>query len=157
MHGSTVNQAIIVLFKPLFSRRLRYAAELEFVSKNIVLVVEDEPLVVRMVTVALSTAGFRAAVAENGAVGLDVYRDLRDQICLVLADVLMPVLDGVAMSDRLREFDPGLPILLMTGYSQHDLVREAQARFPLIRKPFLPADLIRRVRALLADELSAVG
>jgi len=39
--------------------------------KNIILVVEDEPIIVRMATVALSTVGFRAAVAENGVAGLE--------------------------------------------------------------------------------------
>ena len=119
------------------------------IPKSVVLVVEDEPLVVRMVTVALSMVGFRAAVAENGAAGLETYAAMRDEICLVLADVMMPVCSGVELADKIREIDPGVPIVLMSGYSDHDLVQDAQKRYPFVRKPFLPEELIRKVRTTL--------
>ena len=118
---------------------------------------EDEPLVVRVVTMGLSVAGFRAAVAENGAVALEIYRELREEICIVLADVLMPAVTGVQLADRIREVDPEMPILLMTGYSDHELVNEAQKRYPVLRKPFLHADLIRRIRSVLDAGQSAMG
>jgi DNA-binding NtrC family response regulator len=102
-----------------------------------------------MVTVALSMVGFRAAVAENGAAGLEAYASLRDQICLVLSDVMMPICSGVELANKVREIDPAVPILLMSGYSDHDLVREAQKRYPFIRKPFLPEELIRKIRTTL--------
>ena len=125
--------------------------------KNIVLVVEDEPLVVRMTTMALSMAGFRAAVAENGQAGFEMFDALRDEVCLVLSDVMMPVCNGVEMADRIRELDAGIPILLMSGYSDHELVRDAQDRYPVVRKPFLPADLVRRIRSCMAEASSAAG
>lgn len=114
--------------------------------------VDDEPMVVRVVTTALSLAGFRAAVAENGAAGLDAYLKRRDEICLVLADIMMPVTTGVEMADKIRKLNPGVPILLMSGYSDQELACEAQRRYPLIRKPFLAADLIRKIQAMLAVE-----
>jgi CheY-like chemotaxis protein len=119
--------------------------------KNIVLVVEDEHLVVRMVTMALSMAGYRAAVAENGQVGYEAFVTLRDEICLVLSDVMMPVCNGLEMADRIRQLAPHIPIMMISGYSDHELVRNAEERYAVIRKPFLPADLIRRMRAVLAE------
>ena len=104
---------------------------------------------------ALSMAGFRAAVAENGQAGLEMFDALRDEVCLVLSDVMMPVCNGVEMADRIRELDTGIPILLMSGYSDHALVRDAQVRYPVVRKPFLPADLVRRIRSCMAEESSA--
>jgi two-component system cell cycle sensor histidine kinase/response regulator CckA len=111
--------------------------------------VEDEQLVVRMVTVALSLVGFRAAVAENGATGLETYAAMREDICLVLSDVMMPVSTGVEMADKIRELNPAVPILLMSGYSNHELVRDAQTRYPFVRKPFLADELIRKIRMTL--------
>jgi two-component system C4-dicarboxylate transport response regulator DctD len=73
----------------------------------------------------------------------------RDEICLVLADVMMPVRNGLEMADRIRELDPQIPILLVTGYSDHALVSEAQTRYTVIRKPFLPTDLITRVQTAI--------
>jgi DNA-binding response OmpR family regulator len=120
------------------------------------LVVEDESIVVRMITMALSMAGFRASVAENGDKGYDQFLAHRDEICMVLADVMMPVRNGLEMADRIRGLAPDLPILLLTGYSDHALVSEAQTRYTVIRKPFLPTDLIARVQAAL-DKASQKG
>jgi DNA-binding response OmpR family regulator len=134
-----------------------YAARLAQSIKNIVLVVEDEHLVVRMVTMALSMAGYRAAVAENGQVGYEAFVTLRDEICLVLTDVLMPVCNGLEMADRIRALDPKVPILMITGYSDHEMVRTAESRYTVMRKPFLPADLIRRMKSQMQESDSATS
>jgi DNA-binding NtrC family response regulator len=120
--------------------------------KNIVLVVEDEPLVIRVVTVALSLVGFRAAVAENGVSGLETFASMRNEICLVLSDVRMPISSGVEMADKICELAPGARILLMSGYSDDELVREAQRRYAFIRKPFLADELIRKIRFTLGKD-----
>jgi DNA-binding NtrC family response regulator len=118
--------------------------------KNIVLVVDDEQTILRLATTAVAAAGFRAAVAENGAVGLECYVKLKDEICLVLADVLMPYMNGVEMAERILEIDTNAKILLMPGYS--DTVPQTQGStpaFPFIRKPFLSADLIQKIRSVI--------
>lgn len=125
---------------------------LQISPKNIILVVEDEPIIVRMATVALSTVGFRAAVAENGVAGLETYAAMKDEICLILSDIMMPISTGVEMADKIREMDPNAKILLMSGYSDHELVKEAQNRYPFIRKPFLPDELIRKMRFVLGPD-----
>jgi two-component system cell cycle sensor histidine kinase/response regulator CckA len=120
--------------------------------KNIILVVEDEPIIVRMATVALSTVGFRAAVAENGVAGLECYVAMKDEICLVLSDIMMPISTGVELADKIREREPDAKILLMSGYSDNELVKDAQNRYPFIRKPFLPDELIRKIRFVLGPD-----
>jgi CheY-like chemotaxis protein len=102
-----------------------------------------------MVTVALSMVGFRAAVAENGASGLETFDSMRNDICLVLADVMMPISTGVELADKIRQLGYDVPILLMSGYSDHELVRDAQQRYSFVRKPFLPEELIRKIRTML--------
>jgi two-component system cell cycle sensor histidine kinase/response regulator CckA len=124
--------------------------------KNIVLVVDDEQIILRLATTAIAEAGFRAAVAENGVAGLECYLKLKDEICLVLADVLMPWVDGIEMAERILEIEPNAKIVLMSGYS--DAVLQTQKRnpaLPFIRKPFLSADLVQKIRSVIGAAAAA--
>jgi len=118
-------------------------------GKNLVMVADDEGSIARMVTTILSGAGFRAVVVRNGNEGVRTYRELQQEICLVLSDVVMPNGGGLEMAQRILEFDPKAKILFMSGYSDAALEVKAQKKFPFIRKPFLPDDLVRKIREVL--------
>jgi DNA-binding NtrC family response regulator len=124
-------------------------------SKNLVLIVDDETMVLRSTSATLSHASFQVEVASDGAEALEMFRRFRDEICLVLADVVMPGMGGIEMADKILESNPGTKILLMSGYSEVALEVLARKRFPFIRKPFLPADLMRRIRKLLGQAAAA--
>ena len=74
--------------------------------KDIILCVDDEPIVLRICTKAVALAGFRPIVAENGAAGLEVFTELKDEICLVLADIVLPGVNGLAMAECILEIAP---------------------------------------------------
>jgi two-component system cell cycle sensor histidine kinase/response regulator CckA len=118
-------------------------------GKNLVLVADDEGTIVRMATTILSGAGFRAVVVSGGNEGVRTYREFQQEICLVLADVVMPDGGGLEIAQAILELDPKAKILFMSGYSDAALEVKAQKRFPFIRKPFLPDDLIRKIREVL--------
>jgi|SRR5579871_1512290 len=118
--------------------------------KDVVLVVDDEMEVRRAVTLALSEAGFTAEIAENGKQGLGLFLQKQERICLVISDVVMPVLDGIRMAEKIAEIDPNVKILFMTSYSEAELRVLARTRYPLVRKPLLPADLTAAIERLLA-------
>jgi two-component system cell cycle sensor histidine kinase/response regulator CckA len=103
------------------------------------------------VQVVLSEAGFRVALAENGVEGVEVFRQRRDEICLVLTDVLMPVMNGLEMAERIQEIDPQVKILVMSGYGESVLGLQSRSRFPFIHKPFINAVLIDRIRSLVGN------
>jgi two-component system cell cycle sensor histidine kinase/response regulator CckA len=125
-------------------------------KKNIILVVDDEQIILRLATTAIAEAGFRAAVAENGAAGVECYLKLKDEICLVLADVLMPWVNGIEMAERILEVDTTAKIVLMSGYSDAVLPAPGLHRaLPFIRKPFLSADLIQKIRSVLGAAVGA--
>ena len=124
--------------------------------RDIVLCVDDEPIVLRGCSVALTQAGFRVAVAENGAAGLDTFLELRDEICLVLSDIVMPAVDGLQMAEAILQIAPGTKILLMTGYGDSAILH-SRDRFELIRKPFIHSVLIDRVRSLAGDNGTAAA
>ena len=94
-------------------------------------------------------AGFRAVVAPNGEEGLAAFLEHENEICLVLADIVMPVMGGVEMASRIREHQPEAKVVLMTGYSD-DIVEGAEkGGYLVMRKPFLPEALLAQVRSSL--------
>jgi two-component system cell cycle sensor histidine kinase/response regulator CckA len=118
-------------------------------SGSLILVVDDEPIVLRAVTGALAVAGFRVMVAENGAAGLEAFMSSADEVALVLADVVMPFMSGIEMAERIREIQPNAKIVFMSGYSEAVVLRDRGMKVPLLRKPFLNEDVVRVVRANL--------
>jgi CheY-like chemotaxis protein len=120
----------------------------DMVPGNLILCVDDEPTLLRTFPIGLGRAGFRVAVAENGAAGLEAFARLKDEVCLVLADIIMPVMNGVEMADRILRLKPETKILLMSAYGDEVTGRRVRKRFPFIRKPFQYATLIERIRSI---------
>jgi CheY-like chemotaxis protein len=116
---------------------------------KLILVVDDEPSSLRDVTSTLALAGFRAIVAENGAAGLEVFFAHANEIALVLTDIVMPVMDGITMADRIKKARPDACVLLMTAYSDGIIGITGDTDFPLIRKPYLPHHLVGAINAQL--------
>jgi DNA-binding response OmpR family regulator len=118
---------------------------------RLVLVVDDEPAILRAVTAVLAMAGFRAIVAENGAAGLNAFLAFPDEIDLVLSDIIMPVMDGTAMAVAIRKAHPNARILLMTGYAdQRERAHGLNALIhDVISKPFT----LSQIRAAVNDAL----
>src|SRR5262245_45290818 len=90
----------------------------------------------------LASAGFRVVVAENGAAGLDTFESINEEICLVIADVIMPGLSGLEMVAAIRAISRDVKIMLISGYADSVIVLPGIHEFPLIRKPFLIQDLV---------------
>lgn len=118
-------------------------------SKGVILVVDDEPIVLRLASAVLAEAGFRPAVAENAAEGYEKYLAIRPDVSLVLLDVVMPGGNGLELAERIRQLDPAVKILVMSGYSDMQLEVQARKRYPFIRKPFLGVDLLNRAAEVL--------
>jgi two-component system, OmpR family, response regulator MprA len=114
-----------------------------------VLVVDDEPAVRAAVTRALTLDGYEVVAAEDGLGALGAVRRERPE--LVVLDVLMPELDGIAVCRRLRGNGDRTPILLLTA---RDAVSDRVAGLDAgaddyLVKPFALEELLARVRALL--------
>jgi len=116
----------------------------------VILVVDDEATVMRVVTSTLAAEGFRVLTAQDGKAGLELFNAHAAAIRLVLADIAMPVMGGIRMSEEILKKWPDTRILLMTGYND-TIVGATALKLPLIRKPFLPPDLIRKVKQVLED------
>jgi CheY-like chemotaxis protein len=121
--------------------------------KDLILCVDDEPTLLRALPIVLCRAGFRVAVAENGAEGLEAFLRLQNEVCLVLADIVMPVMSGIDMAQQILQLESQTKILLMTAYSDESNRRQVRrSGFPLIRKPFILANLIEKIRSMVATQ-----
>ena len=123
----------------------------------LILAVDDEAFALRSVTAALALGGFMVIVAENGAAGLEAFLRAREEIDLVLTDIVMPGLDGLEMVERIKRIRADVPIILMTAYSDAVISTLDEVKYPLIRKPFLAQDLIQMVRDNLPPAESRRG
>lgn len=112
-----------------------------------VVLADDEEMVRASLADALRSEGLEVVEASNGQEAVDVVAGRPGYFALAILDLVMPVLDGRGALLRLREVEPGLPVLLCTGYDPEP--DEALATADLIIKPFRLEEFVARVRTLM--------
>ena len=113
-----------------------------------VLICDDQPDIVNALKIYLSSENYGLFTATNGQEALDILA--REDIHLVLMDVMMPVMDGIVATARIRE-SSNVPIILLTAKSEtEDLVLGLNVGADdYITKPFVPVEVLARVRSQL--------
>lgn len=111
-----------------------------------ILIVDDDSAIRKLVATLLRSRGFSALEARNGLEAVQLYGSYHADIALVITDAQMPVMDGLEAIDRMRELSPGLRVIMVSGAGP-DLAAPACA---LLRKPFTPAQLLAEVDRALA-------
>ena len=117
-----------------------------------ILVVEDEPAVRELVCRVLHSYGYKVVVAESGVAALRLWERERDQIDLLLTDVVMPDgISGLDLAGRLQKDKPGLKVILSSGYSMDagQLDLELQPDITVLSKPYQINALVNVVRESL--------
>lgn len=119
---------------------------------ELILVVDDEPAV-RLVTKRLLEAnGYRVVLASDGVSALATFDTHRDDIAVVLTDMMMPVMDGPTMIRRLRERDPAVWIIGTSGVSSHEYDESSGSGLRyFVPKPCTADTLLRTLHSILAD------
>ena len=112
------------------------------------LICDDQPDIVNALKIYLKPEGYRLFTAGNGKEALETVQ--REDIHLILLDVMMPVMDGITATARIREFS-NVPIILLTAKSEtEDMVLGLNVGADdYITKPFVPVELLARVRSQL--------
>ena len=110
-----------------------------------VLVADDNRGFAELCRALLEDAGYRVVTTYSGLATIAVAE--QEPVDLALLDVLIPEVSGDAVAERLRQLQPGLPIVLMTGNTDF----ATGAGLPFLRKPFTREQLLETVGRLLGS------
>ncbi len=122
-----------------------------------ILVTEDDIAVRSFVSRALELDGHEIMTAEDGEDALDVLAAEQGSFDLLLTDVKMPVMDGIALTHRASREWPSMPILMMTGYAdQRERAKDLELIIKdVVTKPFSLADIRSAVEGALESKMVA--
>lgn len=116
-----------------------------------ILVVDDDPLALKLMCRIVSADGLEPAAAASAREALQFFDRAAADVALLVTDVLMPDMDGRELARTLRARRPDLPVLFVSGYCQ---TAQIDGRSAFLPKPFSPAKLQDRVRRLLNPGLT---
>ncbi len=110
-----------------------------------VLLAEDEVQVRGLIEAILKSAGYETLSADGGESAWELFRSAEGTVDMLVTDVVMGGMGGVELAKRVRERDPDIPVLFMSGYTELELPERAR----LLQKPFMPDELLETVREVL--------
>ena len=118
-------------------------------ARGTILVVDDEIDVLEMIELGLRSAGYQMLTADSGERAIEIFGQQKAD--LVICDIKMPKMNGIATISRLREQDPGLPVVVLTGYLGPQTIEECEqlGGVEVVRKPFLFRELSKAVKVAL--------
>lgn len=117
-----------------------------------ILLVDDEEIVLNVGARMLEKIGYSVFKAENGKAAVNIFKENRKQICLVILDLAMPEMDGEAAFELLKEIQPEAKVLISSGGSLPDQVGD-QLKYGcsgFIQKPFNLSNLSRKVEEIIS-------
>ena len=114
-------------------------------------VVDDEEPMRKLIVTLLSKQGHQCTTASNGIEALDRIR--KEKFNAVIADIVMPEMDGIALTKEISKHYPGLPIMMMTGYTDEYSAETAIASGAqeFINKPFSVVEFVIRFNKMMRD------
>ncbi|MBI4557340.1 MAG: response regulator [Candidatus Hydrogenedentes bacterium] len=117
---------------------------------EMILLVEDEPLVRAIVSRTLAGHGYKVIEAHDGDHALTLSQARDEPIDLLLTDVILPHMNGREVAERIRAQRPGIKVLFMSGYTGHAVSgSSALGLEDFLAKPFTPETLAHKVRSVL--------
>ncbi len=151
--------AVVSLFLPAFSlddSGMQPQAQAEeqvldaLSAQGAILVVDDESLIREICTELLEESGYRVLTAVDGQDGLEVYQKHKKEISCVILDLTMPRMNGVETYQRLYELDPGVKVIISSGFNpQKNLPENAPGIYGYLQKPYSFNQLLRELQRVL--------
>jgi len=118
-------------------------------KQKTILVVDDEETIRTIVEQGLSLFGYRVLKASSGEEALRIYRERGKEIDLVFLDLIMPGMSGLRCFEELREMDPEVKVIVMSGYPiEEEVLAKATGS---ITKPFGVKELLEAIRQARPD------
>jgi PAS domain S-box-containing protein len=124
-----------------------------------ILVADDEEVVRRTAKAALERYGYTVLTAQNGREAVNIYRGMADRVSMVLLDMTMPVMGGEEALRHLKTINPGVRVLLSSGFNEVEAIRRFTGKglAGFIQKPYTAAALAEKVRQVLNTSSSAAA
>ncbi len=119
-----------------------------------ILIVDDEEMVLDVGVRVLKKLGYFVLESNNGRNAVELYAKVQDKIDLVILDIVMPDMGGGDVYDRLKEINPDIKVLLVSGYSIDDQAREIMERGcdGFIQKPFSVKSMSEKISGILSKK-----
>jgi YesN/AraC family two-component response regulator len=112
-----------------------------------VLYVEDDEAVLDSFTKILRKVFGEVLIAKNGQDGLELFDQNKDTIDFVIADIKMPKMDGLTMSDEIKKISPEMPCIITTAHAEYEYLKKADeiGIYKYITKPLNITDLLSAI------------
>ena len=129
----------------------RLPADMETALRETILLVDDHPSIRKLLGSILKNEGYAVLEAEDGKQALEVCRQYRDRIHLLLTDIVMPHMNGHMLAEQVVILRPGIQVLYMSGYVEPLAFKRLQPQGDdhFLKKPCDIQEVSRKVRALL--------
>ena len=136
---------------PPAPRQATVAIENPAGTKELVFIIDDEALIVTLAKRMLTDAGYRVVTSAEPFQALEIFKQLKDQVDLVILDFTLPIMDGSEVFDALREIKPKVAVMLSSGFAEQDKVRAmlSQGLRGFLPKPYTQEKLLSQVRSTL--------
>jgi CheY-like chemotaxis protein len=150
------------LFTSLYAAKLEMERETEKTPlskvhpggrKPSILMADDDEVIRVLVRSLIERAGYSVIEAADGLEAVNKFKERPEEIDLLVFDVRMPGKDGKQAYDEIRQIRPDIKVLFISGYGDDVLGKYgiSSEEFPVLPKPFMPGDLIFRVKTCLAN------
>ena len=119
-----------------------------------ILIVDDDPAMRRMLSHIFEEEGFTVFTAANGLEALSFLQARASETDIVITDVMMPAMNGLALAETIKARNPHLPVLFLSACPEY-LDSDTCGAVPMLTKPFEVTTLLKYVRRLLPNQVSA--
>jgi two-component system cell cycle sensor histidine kinase/response regulator CckA len=126
---------------------------------KLILVLDDEVEVRKLVATVLTRNGYKVLTADSGDNAIKAHKKSKHPVDLLLLDVVSPGLSGPMVADRIVESQPGVRVLFMSGYDHTNVVQRyvVAKGHHLLTKPFTPDQLAKKVREVIEAPVPAAS
>jgi len=117
-----------------------------------ILLVEDEPAVMHALQRMLATEGYTVVTAANGAEGLELFAARKDEIELLITDIVMPGMSGRVLAEKCSDLRDTLKVIYLSGYTKDSLLSQQtfEEGTEFIEKPFTREVILDRIARVLS-------
>jgi len=143
--------AYAIIYKPFDIDRIIAIIEELLHEKILILVVDDQFADRETLKAILEDKGYRVATANDGAEAIEMVKSQHYDI--IFLDVRLPDMNGVETFEQVKKIDPGATVIMMTGYSEEDLVKKTinSGAYTCLHKPFDMEKVITLVEAVVEN------